>query len=109
VVSPGQMSLPSSLLCGAESEKNFASTIWLTKKLSTEKDCTESAGQTVKKVLFLEKHLRELPGALRHQALIKLTEMHSALLCDELVTNHGINYILLNVIKVVIHGVAVVG
>jgi hypothetical protein len=47
-----QMSLPSSLLRGAESEKNFTSTIWLTKVLSTEKDCTESAGQTVKKVLF---------------------------------------------------------
>jgi hypothetical protein len=46
------MSLPSSLLHAAESERKFTSTIWLTKVLSMEKDCTKSAGQKVKKVLF---------------------------------------------------------
>ena len=43
-------------------QQNFHLTIWLRKVLSMEKDCTESAGQQVKKVLFPEKHLRKLPG-----------------------------------------------
>ena len=61
-----------SLLRAAESEKNFTSTIWLTKVLSAEKDCDgqksaipekEMAIFELRKVLFPEKHLRELPGA----------------------------------------------
>ena len=48
----GRMSLPSRLSTCGRVCKNVRLIIWLRKVLSTEKDCTKSAGQKVTKVLF---------------------------------------------------------